>query len=109
MNVGMKFWKTGKIVKTISEADYQRLQSSRGINDPGLTPGPSSAEASKPAMYAVSDSDWPIIQFLREGRLFMSLSHQGLTLTLVLVHMIVLVPPLQWRRCSKMWLVWLRM
>ena len=64
----MKFLKTGKIVKAISEADYQRLQRSRGRNDPGPTPGPSNAEASKPAMYAVSDSDWPIIPLLRKRR-----------------------------------------
>ena len=112
MHAGMKFWKTGKIVKAIPEADYQRLQRSRGRNDPGPTPGPSNAGVSKPAMYVVSDSDSDglIIPLLRKKkRFFMSLAHQGLTLTLVLVQMIVFIPTPQWRRCSKMWLVWLRM
>ena len=70
MHAGMKFWKTGKIVKAISEADYQRLQRSRGRNDPGPTPGPSNAGASKPAMYVVSDSDsnGPIIPLLMKRR-----------------------------------------
>ena len=34
-HTGMNFWKTGKIVKAISEADYQKLQRSMGRNDPG--------------------------------------------------------------------------
>ena len=59
----MKFWKTGKIVKAISAADYQKLQKSRGRNDPGLSnigpsnPGPSSSGLSKPPTLIVSDSD----------------------------------------------------
>ena len=60
---GMKFWKTGKIVKAISEADHQKLQKSRGKNDPGPSnvglsnPGPSSSGLSKPPTLFVSDSD----------------------------------------------------
>ena len=37
--IGMKFWKTGKIVKAISESDYQKLQKSRGRSTD--QPGPS--------------------------------------------------------------------
>ena len=51
----MKFWKTGKIVKAISETDYQKFQRSRGRNDPGPSnAGPSNA---RPPTVVVSDSD----------------------------------------------------
>ena len=56
----MKVWKTGKIVKAISEADYQKLQRSRGRNDPGPStsnPGPSNSGLSRPPTITVSDSD----------------------------------------------------
>ena len=44
----MKFWKKGKIAKALSEADYLKLQRSRGKNDPG---------PSKPPTVVLTDSD----------------------------------------------------
>ena len=56
--IGMKFWKTGKIVKAISEADYLKLQRSRVRNDP---------RPSKPPTVVLtdSDSDGPLIPLAR--------------------------------------------
>ena len=58
--VGMKFWKTGKIVKAISESDYQKLQRSRGIST-----GPS---RSLPVTVSDSDSDGLLVPLVRKKR-----------------------------------------
>ena len=61
--VGMKFWKTGKIVKAISESDYQKLQRSRGRSTD--QPGPS---RSLPVIVSDSDSDGPLVPLVRKKR-----------------------------------------
>ena len=76
----MKFWKTGKIVKAISEADYHKLQRSRGRSDPGpTTAGPSNPGPSKPPIVVSdSDSDGPLIPLGRKRKKFFLLKvHQG--------------------------------
>lgn len=57
----MKFWKTGKIVKAISEADYLKLQRSKGRNDPGPSKPPT-------VVLTDSDSDGPLIPLVRKKR-----------------------------------------
>lgn len=59
----MKFWKTGKIVKAISESDYQKLQRSRGRG--ADQPGPS---RSLPLIVSDSDSERPLFPLVRKKR-----------------------------------------
>ena len=61
--VGMKFWKTGKIVKAISEKDYQKLQKSRGRSTD--QPAPS---RSLPVIVSDSDSDGALVPLVRKKR-----------------------------------------
>ena len=61
----MKFWKTGKIVKAISESDYQKLQRSRGRSTD--QPGPSRP---LPVIVSDSDSDRPFVLLVRKKRDF---------------------------------------
>ena len=58
LSIGMKFWKTGKIVKALSESDYHKLQRSRGNQ-----PGPS---RSLPVIVSESDSDRPLVRKKRK-------------------------------------------
>ena len=62
-HVGMKFWKTGKIIKVISESDYQKLQKSRGRSTDQQ--GPS---RSLPVIVSDSYSDGPLIPLVRKKR-----------------------------------------
>ena len=55
ITIGMKFWKTGKLVKAISESDFHRLQRSKGR---GKDAGPSKLNRS-PVTITDSDSDVP--------------------------------------------------
>ena len=92
--VGMKFWKTGKIVKAISESDYQKLQRSRGISTD--QPGPS---RSLPVIVSDSDSDRLLVPLVRKKRFSMFQHHLGQIQIQVNPCLIVLTPPL--RRCLK--------
>lgn len=59
----MKFWKTGKIVKAVSESDYQKLQRSRGRSTDQPGPG-----RSIPVIVSDSDSDGPLVPLVWKKR-----------------------------------------
>ena len=64
VTIGMKFWKTGKLVKAISESDFHRLQRSKGRGKDG---GPSKLNRS-PVTITDSDSDVYQAEFLLQRK-----------------------------------------